>query len=71
MLLTFFGAGIANFGALLVKCTNPFVTGTQHIGGSKADNCAFMIELNASDALRYFRGIQTFVGAMVTGYSAG
>jgi len=71
VLLTFFCAGIADFGALLVKSTNPFVAGTQHIGGGKADNCAFMIELNASDALSYFRGMQTFEAAVVANDGAG
>jgi len=71
VLLTFFCAGIADFGALLVKSTNPFVAGTQHIGGGKADNCAFMIELNALDALSYFRGMQTFEAAVVASDAAG
>ena len=68
---TFFGASIANFGALLVKRTNPFVARTQHIGSSEADDCALMVELNAPNAQRYFGGMQTFVGAMVAGYCAG
>jgi len=64
--LTFFSASITKFSALLVKRTNPFVSRTQHICGSKADDCTFMIELNATDALHYFRRMQTFVGAMIT-----
>lgn len=71
MFLTFFGAGIANFSALLVQRTNLFVARTQHIGGSKADNCALMVELNATNAQRYFGGMQTFVGAMITFGGAG
>jgi len=69
--LTFFGASIANFSTLLVKCTNPFVARTQHIGGGKADNSTFMVKLNAPNALRHFRGMQTFVRTMVARYGAG
>jgi len=63
---TFFGAFPTHFSALLVKRTNPFITRTQHIGGSESDYCTLMVELNAPNALRYFGGMQTFEGAVIT-----